>query len=89
MTDRRSGADRRAEPRETPERRRPGRPPTGRTPTITRRVKLSEALYDAICRIALRDRVSIHAVLVRAAIREVHLAGISGGLKNTDPAIPS
>lgn len=55
---------------------RRGRPATGRRdPGVPRRLRVPTALYDKLCRIALRDDISIHAVILRAAAREARIYG--------------
>lgn len=47
-----------------------GRPRIERTAEdVTRRVRLPPDVYDALCRIAIRERTTVHALLVRAARR--------------------
>lgn len=57
MADRRSGADRRAQPRLTPDRRRAGRRPlTPGQMTTTLSVKVPTDLYDAVFAAARAER---------------------------------
>lgn len=50
------------------ERRRRGRPRRD-NPTIKANVKLSIPVYDALCRQAIAERVSLHCLLQRALTR--------------------
>jgi hypothetical protein len=52
------------------ERRGPGRPPNGRPSweVAPRSVRLSADVDDALCRLALRHGVSVHALMRLAAI---------------------
>jgi predicted HicB family RNase H-like nuclease len=51
-------------------RARRGRP-RRHQPTVKANVRLSVPVYDALCRLALAERVSLHAVLQRELTRAV------------------
>jgi len=51
--------------------------PKGRAITVERRVKLSQPLYDALCRLAAKKGVSVHQLLVRSAA--CYVERFSGG----------
>jgi hypothetical protein len=75
MVDRRDGIERRATPRDTAERRGPGRPRTpDETKPRTLHVKVPPWLHDAVCRIALRRGMAVNAILRRMIER-----GANGG----------
>lgn len=48
------------------ERRRPGRPRTGRSPRSTRHVKLEQPVDDALCKLSTRSGIAINALIKRA-----------------------
>ncbi len=54
-----------------------------------RTVKLAPGEIDAVCQIALRHGVTVHAVLRLAVRRLVRDLGISGSSENTEGPIPS
>lgn len=61
MTERRRGPDRRAVPRDTPERRGRGRPPLPpELRPVTLHIKFPPSLYDAVYRFSRAQGLSIH-----------------------------
>jgi hypothetical protein len=53
--------------------------PRGRKVRVSRTINMTPEAYDALCRRAMHERVSIHELMVRGIERE---AGISRSPKN-------